>query len=237
MTGAACTRAMGLGLGKMQIIVADDHNLVREGLRPFLQELGDQIDILDAASLAEAISHAEKAESLGLVLLDLRMPGMDGLRGVETFHERFPEVPAVILTGHINREDVMAAVRAGASGYIPKTISGTALINALRLVLSGEKYLPAFMLTETAEEPAIASGGFGTNGKPTPLDSLSPREREILGLLIEGRTNKDIARCLDLQEITIKIHLRNVYRKIGAVNRAQAVRIALSSGWNLTPTT
>ncbi len=219
----------------MQIIVADDHNLVREGLRPFLQELGDGVDILDAASLAEAITHAETAESLALVLLDLRMPGMDGLRGVETFHERFPRVPAVILTGHINREDVMAAVRAGASGYIPKTISGTALVNALRLVLSGEKYLPAFMLTETTEEPAMANG-FGANGKPTPLDTLSPREREILGLLIEGRTNKDIARCLNLQEITIKIHLRNVYRKIGAVNRAQAVRIALSSGWNLTPT-
>lgn len=219
----------------MQILVADDHNLVREGLRPFLSELGTNVEVLDAASLDEAVAQAEKAATLALVLLDLRMPGMDGLRGVETFHGRFPDVPVVILTGHINRDDVMTAVKAGASGYIPKTISGTALINALRLVLSGEKYLPAFMLSEAQEEPAMAGGGRGGFGKPTPLDTLSPREREILGLLIEGRTNKDIARKLELQEITIKIHLRNVYRKIGAVNRAQAVRIAMTAGWSLSP--
>lgn len=215
----------------MRILVADDHNLVREGLRPFLQELGEDVEISEAATLDEALDQAA-AGPLGLALLDLKMPGMDGLRGMEAFHARFAAVPTVILTGHINRDDVMAAVRAGASGYIPKTISGTALVNALRLVLSGEKYLPSFMLTDTAEEPTVVSGA---PSKPTPLDTLSPREREILGLLIEGRTNKDIARRLDLQEITIKIHLRNVYRKIGAVNRAQAVRIALSSGWNLSP--
>lgn len=219
----------------MQILVADDHNLVREGLRPFLHELGDSVDIVEAATLDEALERAEQAPELELVLLDLKMPGMDGLRGMETFHTRFPQVPAVILTGHINRDDVMAAVKAGASGYIPKTISGSSLINALRLVLSGEKYLPSFMLSDTAEEPALGDTRRPGTGKPGPLDTLSPREREILSLLIEGRTNKDIARRLDLQEITIKIHLRNVYRKIGAVNRAQAVRIAMTAGWGMSP--
>lgn len=220
----------------MQIIVADDHNLVREGLKPFLHELGDDVHVLDAASLDEAMAKAETAESLVLVLLDLRMPGMNGLSGIEVFHRRFPTVPAVVLTGHINRDDVMAAVRIGASGYIPKTISGTSLVNALRLVLSGEKYLPAFMLTDEPEEPTFSETPRNVPGKPTPLDTLSPREREILSLLIEGRTNKDIARKLDLQEITIKIHLRNVYRKIGAVNRAQAVRIAMTAGWTVPAT-
>jgi DNA-binding NarL/FixJ family response regulator len=220
----------------MQIIVADDHNLVREGLKPFLHELGNNVQVLDAASLDEAMDRAANAEDLVLVLLDLRMPGMNGLGGIETFHRRFPTIPVVVLTGHINRDDVMAAVRTGASGYIPKTISGTALINALRLVLSGEKYLPAFMLTDEPEEPTVADSNRPIPGKPTPLDTLSPREREILSLLIEGRTNKDIARRLDLQEITIKIHLRNVYRKIGAVNRAQAVRIAMSAGWTVPAT-
>ena len=220
----------------MQIIVADDHNLVREGLKPFLHELGDDVQVLDAGSLDEAIARAESAESLRLVLLDLRMPGMNGLAGIEVFHRRFPTVPVVILTGHINRDDVMAAVRIGASGYIPKTISGISLTNALRLVLSGEKFLPAFMLTDEPEEPTVADAPRVASGKPTPLDTLSPREREILAQLIEGRTNKDIARRLDLQEITIKIHLRNVYRKIGAVNRAQAVRIAMSAGWTVPAT-
>ncbi|OIQ91057.1 transcriptional regulatory protein DegU [mine drainage metagenome] len=213
----------------MHILVADDHNLVRDGLKPFLTELDPNAVILDASNFDDALTQAKAADGLGLVLLDLRMPGMNGLQGVETMRKARPGVPVVILSGHVEREEVLAAVRAGASGYIPKTISGTALINALRLVLAGESYLP----------PSILMDSTPTDAKPpaSPLSTLSAREREILGYLIEGQTNKEIARRLDLQEITIKIHLRNVYRKIGAVNRAQAVRIALSSGWVLTPIT
>lgn len=214
----------------MQILVADDHNLVREGLRPFLLELDPDAEILNAATLDEAVAEADKAETLGLVLLDLKMPGMDGLNGLSRLKQRHPQVPVVILTGHITRQDVLAAMRAGASGYVPKTITGASLVNALRLVLSGERYLPSSVFSgehaenEAAEQP-----------KASPLATLSPREREILSLLIEGRTNKDIARRLELQEITIKIHLRNVYRKIGAANRAQAVRIAMTAGWTYIP--
>ena len=213
----------------MHILVADDHNLVRDGLKPFLTELDPNAVILDASNFDDALTQAKAADGLGLVLLDLRMPGMNGLQGVETMRKARPGVPVVILSGHVEREEVLAAVRAGASGYIPKTISGTALINALRLVLAGESYLP----------PSILMDNTPSESKPpaSPLSTLSAREREILGYLIEGKTNKEIARRLDLQEITIKIHLRNVYRKIGAVNRAQAVRIALSSGWVLTPIT
>lgn len=207
----------------MQILVADDHNLVRDGLKPFLYELDPDADILDAANFDDALTAAKASDNLGLVLLDLKMPGMNGLSGVEIMRRTRPGVPVVILSGHVEREEVLAAVRAGANGYIPKTISGTALINALRLVLAGESYLPTSILVE---------GGNGDRKTPaSPLSSLSAREREILGYLIEGQTNKEIARRLDLQEITIKIHLRNVYRKIGAVNRAQAVRIAMSAGW------
>lgn len=209
----------------MHILVADDHNLVRDGLKPFLLELDPDAVIHDAANFDEALALAKSNDAMGLVLLDLRMPGMNGLQGVEIMRKTRPGVPVVILSGHVERDEVLAAVRAGAGGYIPKTISGTALINALRLVLAGESYLP----------PSILLDGNNTERKApaSPLSTLSAREREILGYLIEGQTNKEIARRLDLQEITIKIHLRNVYRKIGAVNRAQAVRIALSSGWVL----
>lgn len=212
----------------MHILVADDHNLVRDGLKPFLHELDPDAVIHDAANFDEALALAKSNEAMGLILLDLRMPGMTGLQGVEVIRKVRPGVPVVILSGHVERDEVLAAVRAGASGYIPKTISGTALINALRLVLAGESYLP----------PSILLDGNNPERKapPSPLSTLSAREREILGYLIEGQTNKEIARRLDLQEITIKIHLRNVYRKIGAVNRAQAVRIALSSGWVLPAT-
>ncbi len=210
----------------MHILVADDHNLVRDGLKPFLFELDADATIIDASNFDEALNAAKSVPKLDLVLLDLKMPGMSGLAGVEQMRRLHPNVPVVILSGHVEREEVLAAVRAGAAGYIPKTISGSALINALRLVLAGESYLPPSILLESApsERKPAAS----------PLATLSVREREILGYLIEGQTNKEIARRLDLQEITIKIHLRNVYRKIGAVNRAQAVRIALSSGWPMT---
>lgn len=207
----------------MHILVADDHNLIRDGLKPFLYELDHDATILDAGNFDDAFAMANAAEDLDLVLLDLKMPGMNGLQGVERMRKAHPKVPVVILSGHVERNEVLAAVKAGAAGYIPKTISGSALINALKLVLEGESYLPSSILLDSApvEHKAPAS----------PLATLSVREYEILGYLIEGMTNKEIARRLDLQEITIKIHLRNVYRKIGAINRAQAVRIAMSSGW------
>lgn len=214
----------------MRILVADDHNLVREALRPFLYEICGDVTILDASTFEEALETAGNTPDLKLVLLDLKMPGMDGLRGLELMRQRCPDVPVVILSGYVSRDNVMTAMRAGAAGYIPKTISGASMVNALRLVLSGERYLPSSILVgDGAGGPDDEDGANGTG--TTVLDSLSNREREILALLIEGKTNKEIARQLNLQEITIKIHLRNVYRKIGAGNRAQAVRIALSAGW------
>jgi two-component system, NarL family, nitrate/nitrite response regulator NarL len=217
----------------MQILVADDHKLVRDGLKPFLQELAPDVEILDAANMDEALAAAEKADRLGLVLLDLMMPGMDGLKGLELLKAKCTEVPVVIVSGFSSRDHVVAAVQAGAAGFIPKTVSGTAMVNALRLVLSGEKYLPSSTFFDDPNNqmampmPVAAKPA----GVPPPFDKLSRREAEILALLVEGRTNKEIAICLDLQEITIKVHLRNVYRKIGSANRAQAVRIAMSSGW------
>ena len=219
----------------MKILVADDHKLVRDGLKPFLQELAPDVEILDAANMDEALATAGAVPDLGLVLLDLMMPGMDGLKGLEAVRAKCPGVPVVIVSGFSSRDHVVAAVQAGAAGFIPKTVSGTAMVNALRLVLSGEKYLPSSTFFDDPANPTMMMppnmGRLGTGGVPAPFDKLSRRETEILALLVEGRTNKEIALCLDLQEITIKVHLRNVYRKIGAANRAQAVRIAMSSGW------
>ncbi len=219
----------------MQILVADDHKLVRDGLRPFLQELDSQADILDAATLGEAIEMIEKSPNLSLVLLDLMMPGMDGLDGLLQIKAKIPNIPVVIVSGYSTRDHVFAAVQAGAAGFIPKTVSGAAMVNALRLVLSGETYLPSSSFFEDpsnlTSQPLVTK----TTAIPPPFDRLSRREGEILAQLVEGRTNKEIAIALSLQEITIKVHLRNVYRKIGAANRAQAVRISLQSGWIMPP--
>jgi two-component system, NarL family, nitrate/nitrite response regulator NarL len=210
----------------MQILVADDHKLIRDGLRPFLEELAQSVDILDAATVDEAISILEANTNIDLILLDLIMPGMNGLQGLERLRVMVPDTPVVILSGYSSRDHVIAAVQAGASGFIPKTVSANAMVNALRLVLAGETYLPSSTFFEDPTHGAAVAG----LPAAAPFDKLSRRENEILGLLVEGHTNKEIALSLDLQEITIKVHLRNVYRKIGATNRAQAVRIALSSG-------
>lgn len=219
----------------MQILVADDHKLVRDGLRPFLLELDPKADILDAATLDEAVLAIEAAADLGLVLLDLMMPGMDGLGGLQQIKAKIPKIPVVIVSGYSSRDHVVAAVQAGAAGFIPKTVSGTAMVNALRLVLSGETYLPSSSFFEDAVNPNATPLSSKPVVVPPPFDRLSRREGEILAQLVEGRTNKEIAIALSLQEITIKVHLRNVYRKIGAANRAQAVRIALQSGWIMPP--
>ncbi|HTH15039.1 MAG TPA: response regulator transcription factor [Magnetospirillum sp.] len=217
----------------MKILVADDHKLVRDGLKPFLQELAPDVNILDAANIDEALAASAANNDIGLVLLDLMMPGMDGLKGLEALRAKCPDTPVVIVSGFSSRDHVVAAVQAGAAGFIPKTVSGTAMVNALRLVLSGEKYLPSstFFDDPSNQMTMPMAAPAKPAGVPPPFDKLSRREAEILALLVEGRTNKEIAICLDLQEITIKVHLRNVYRKIGAANRAQAVRIAMSSGW------
>lgn len=219
----------------MRILFADDHTLVREGIRPFLHELASDVEIIEAENLSGAEAQANEAGELDLILLDLKMPGMDGFNGISKFTQSHPDVPIVILSGHYNRKDVIAALDFGVSGYIPKNIGGMAMVNALRLVLAGEKYLPSEAFSEdgTDEDESILNPtqSGGSKEVDPKFKTLTQRETEILSHLIEGKTNKEIARELDLQEITVKIHVRNIYRKIGAQNRAQAVKITLESGW------
>jgi DNA-binding NarL/FixJ family response regulator len=210
----------------MRILIADDHTLVRQGLMPFFKALDPAIEVLEAGSLDEAMTVAAAAEALDLILLDLKMPGMRGVQGLVAMCEAYPGIPVVILSGSVESEDVMECADAGAAGYLPKTLNATAMINALRLVLSGERYFPSFAFSaprKVVEEPHIDASN--------PLSHLEDRERVILGMVVEGRTNKEIARALDLQEVTIKVQTRNIYRKLGAANRSQAVRIAMENGW------
>ncbi len=209
----------------MQVILADDHDLVRDTLEAFLKRLGDDVRVLHAANLPQAVELAREAGELQLILLDLRMPGMNGLAGLKTMRTERPEVPVVILSGEVNSDTVRGALQAGAAGFIPKTMRATAMLNALRLVLSGERYVPDLLLTE-ATTPA--------GGAPAPgsrLDSLTPRERQVVGELVKGLSNREIARNLSIEEVTVALHLRSIYRKLDVESRTQAVRLALQLGW------
>ena len=218
----------------MQIILADDHRLIRDGLRQFLLEVDTSAEILEASTLDEAAAQARQASNLGLVLLDLMMPGMNNLGGLEVMRSLCPNIPVVIISGYSSRDHVINAIQSGASGFIPKTVSGSTMVSALKLVLSGEKYLPSSSFLEPQPQQTLMHHGNGNgNGNGAgPFNRLTRREIEVLDLTVRGGTNKEIANGLGLKEITVKVHLRNIYRKIGANNRAQAVRLAMSAGFD-----
>jgi DNA-binding NarL/FixJ family response regulator len=229
--------------------LADDHGLVRDSLRQYLELLAAEVIISEAASLHDvrALGH----EKPDLVLLDMQMPGMCGPRSIADVRELFPKAPIVVVSGLTDPAVIRAVIQYGANGYIPKTARGKSLVTALKLVLEGETYLPSALLEDPQPFPQPSGNGVYVNGagaypdsmlgeEPVPdpgkapsggFEKLSAREAEALRLLISGKSNKEIARVLDLQEVTVKVHLRNVYRKIKATSRTDAVRIALQQGW------
>lgn len=214
----------------MRVVFADDHNLIRETIGVLLQELAENVEVLEADDFKGALKHANSGGVPSLIILDLFMPGMNHLDGLRTMKEKFPSTPVVILTGSVDMVDAKAALDNGAAGYIPKNIGARVMLDALKLIISGEKYLPTMLVAE-AERRESASFVAGASAKSEKeLEKLTPREREVLGLLTKGYPNKEIARKLELREITIKVHLKNVYRKLGVSNRTQAVRKLMDLG-------
>lgn len=216
----------------MRILLADDHDLVREAISLLFQQYFDDCEVAEAGALDPALELIAANNTFDLVLLDLRMPGMNGLEGLKRTLEQVTDSTfVVLLSGAYRSDDVRKAIEAGAHGFIPKTLRGQALANAVQLVLAGDKYLPSSILNDMNDSMSGSgdgenrlAGGFGNEGD---FARLTPREREVLALLSEGRPNKDIARHLDLREITVKYHLKNIYRKLNVSNRAQAVKMAL----------
>jgi two-component system nitrate/nitrite response regulator NarL len=199
----------------MLIVLADDHVMVREGLRPFLERLDEgKVTVLEAGSLPEVMAILGREPKVDLLVLDLRMPGMDGLNGLRRVRADYPGITTVILSSMVDRDQMLETINLGAAGYIPKHLSGAAMISALRLVLSGERFLPSMLLNS---EPT-------DRGANTAAGKLTPREREVLMLLREGLPNKVIANRLQLSEVTVKSHLFSIFRKLGVQNRVQAAR-------------
>ncbi len=214
----------------MRLLLADDHHLVREALCFYLRQTADNVDIEEAASLDEALALGETGR-FDAIVLDLRMPGMNGLAGVEAMRERHPDIPVVILSGNIGRSDALEARRRGIS-VISKELRGPALIKALRLVLAGETFVSSNLVEDgAAESPAP----MGELERRVALGNLTRRELEAIRHLSEGRSNREIAGAMGLAEVTVKLHLHNAFHKMGARSRADAVRIALQRGLGAEP--
>lgn len=216
----------------MRIILADDQPIVRESLRQFVEQLAENAQVMEAGSLDEVRAHA--GHQPDLIMLDLQMPGMKGPQSVADVRQLFPDVPIAVISGLTDPVVIRAVIQAGANGYIPKTARGKSLLSALRMIIAGETYLPPSLLDSPAEDAAAQYAP--TNVSPPSvrggLEKLSEREAATLRLLLTGKSNKEIARELDLQEVTVKVHLRNVYRKINANSRTDAVRIAMTHSWH-----
>jgi DNA-binding NarL/FixJ family response regulator len=205
---------MTKGKSEMKILIADDHGVFREGLEHVLSEMDAGVAVLQAASSDSALSLAADHPDLDLVLLDLNMPGMSGFEALERFCSRFPALPVVILSASNRRADMQRALDLGAMGYVPKESSGRQMIQALRLVLAGSVYVPPALGRQAASPGNRIQHG------------LTERQREVLVLLAQGRTNKEIARALDLAEATVKMHVTAIMRVLEVSNRTMAVLAA-----------
>lgn len=212
----------------MQFLIADDHDLVTVGLQALLARLGPENRILTHSHFADALE-AARGQDLDLVVLGQGLPGMEGVKGVKVFRSYFPDPRVVFLARRFQRHDALTALRFGAAGLIPLSLKAEAMVNAFRLILSGERYVPAEIVSDQALEDSHSSRA--EDRSDHPLRRLTEREEDVLGRLLEGLSNKEIGRCLDIQEVTVKLHLRSIYRKLAVKNRAQAIRLAFEAGW------
>lgn len=220
----------------MKILVVDDHPLVREALRDHLRQLEQGVEVLEARNSHEAIALAEQHPDLELVLLDLNLPDAHGFSSLTALRERHPAIPVVVLSANDERVTVFEALDRGAMGFLPKTATTQVMLSALRLVLSGGTYVPAEAFSHRAIEaggPVPAAGG---SRAKTPADlGLTPRQSQILTLLVQGKPNKIISRELGLAESTVKIHITSILRALNVTSRVQAVIAVARLGLRLEP--
>ena len=201
----------------MRVLIADDHDLLRDTLALLLAQEPD-VETALAADLAEVAARIAEDGPFDLVLLDFGMPGMEGLEGLRRAMTLNAGRPVALMSGVAPREVAEAALAMGAAGFLPKTLGAKSLVNAVRFMVSGERYAPIQFMTVRSEPSADKPAG------------LSPREAQVLRLVCDGQSNKEIARALTLHESTVKLHVKTLSRKLGARNRTHAAMIARETG-------
>lgn len=217
----------------MKILLVDDHALFREGMRYVLQQLqGGVSEIFEAGNFADGLKLSEQHPELDLALLDLNMPGSEGPASIRFFHQRYPHIPVVVVSGEDNRSNVEKVMNYGAMGYICKSSNASVMLGALDLVLSGGVYIPPQMLRQTGEmsEPVEASEKDHESGDRRRLHTnelgLTQRQMQVLMHLGAGLSNKAIAEAIHLAEGTVKIHVAAIYQILRVNSRLEAVHVA-----------
>lgn len=205
----------------MKILVADDHALIREALRHVLKELGGDVTVLEAQDGGSACRLVEEHPDLDLLLLDLNLPGTSGFATLAELRRDHAALPVVILSAQEDATTMRATLDGGAMGFIPKSANNAVMLSALRLVLSGGRYVPPELLNAT---PGVALSDAPRSAPKSPAElGLTERQLDVLALMAQGKSNKQICRDLGLAEATVKIHVTAVLRTLKVTSRAQAI--------------
>jgi two-component system, NarL family, response regulator len=199
----------------IRVLIADDHPVVRTGLRAMITNEADMSVIAEALDGVEAIALYDQHRP-AVVLMDLRMPRMDGVAAARAITGAHPDARVVVLTTYEGDADIYRALDAGACGYLIKDMLGSEVVSAIRLAAAGKRVIPANVASRLAEF--------------TPRVDLTPRELEVLRLAAKGLRNRDIARVIGRTEETVKVHLKHVMTKLEAEDRTEAVTVALQRG-------
>jgi DNA-binding NarL/FixJ family response regulator len=206
-------------------LVADDDEFFRMAISSILLDRLGVAEVVEVGSLDEALERLGERADFTVALFDLAMPGMQGPANLGAVRETFPDILVAVVSASRRRQDILTTLDSGAHGYIPKAMGIDQLTQALRAILSGSIYVPPLLAQVSLDGADGSSSQFSGNDRraaPDVLARLTPRQRDVLELLVKGQSNKEIARELDLGEGTVKIHLAALFRNLGVRNRATA---------------
>jgi DNA-binding NarL/FixJ family response regulator len=202
---------------KIRVMVIEDHILVRLGLKT-VSEIDPNITIVAQVEDGESAVAAYRQHRPDVVIIDLRLPGMDGIQTLEALRKEFGHVPALVLSSYSSDTDISRVVQASASGYLLKDMPVMRLVEAIRAVHAGQEYFPPEIASRIAEQMRLAK------------TQLTRREQLVLKMIAEGRSNKEIGHVLGIVEGTVKVHVTNLMHKLNALDRTQAVMIGIKRG-------
>ncbi|MDF2618590.1 MAG: Two-component response regulator [Xanthobacteraceae bacterium] len=231
----------------MKILIADDHWVVRQSLKQVMRRLRQTLETFEAETFDEAAALLVEHPDIDLMLIDLVMPGFDAFDGLHKLRTNFPDVPVVVVSVHEDVDHVLRSLEHGVIGYVPKSAGGSEIERALERVLAGEVSFPRRIIERSAggSNPKLAAEPAGTPAAPVPppapvapstpaaddvrdeLDLLTPRERDVLGLLGRGYSVKRIAEEFELSSQTVRVHLGNAMRKLNIRDRSAAMHYAI----------